>query len=199
MSAAFVGSVFIATSLDGFIARRDGSLDWLPGADGQPVITEGDYDGDYGYASFMASVDALLMGRATYDAVLGLGQWPYGETPVVVLTTRDLPLPDDPTAVVSAISGGAHDVARRLVEQGHPRVYIDGGRTIQQFLAAGLIRRLVISRLPMLLGEGIPLFGALSADVRLRHEATESFPTGLVQSSYRIDRPAGPEVATGIN
>ena len=187
MSATFVGSVFIATSLDGFIARRDGSLDWLPGADGQPATTEGDDDDDYGYASFVASVDALLMGRTTYDAVLGFGQWPYGATPVVVLTTRDLPLPDDPTAVVSAISGDALDVARRLVAQGHRHVYIDGGRTVQQFLAAGLIRRLVISRLPVLLGEGIPLFGALSADVRLRHETTESFPTGLVQSTYRID------------
>ena len=89
MRASFEGSVFIATSLDGFIARRDGSLDWLPGADGQPAAPDAPSDGDYGYASFLASVDALLMGRATYDAVLGFGEWPYGTRPVVVLTTSE--------------------------------------------------------------------------------------------------------------
>jgi dihydrofolate reductase len=187
MRASFEGSVFIATSLDGFIARRDGSLDWLPGADGQPADADAPSDGDYGYASFLASVDAILMGRATYDAVLGFGEWPYGTKPVVVLTTRDLVLPADPSAVVSGISGAAADVARRLVDEGRPRVYLDGGRTIQQFLAAGLVGRLVITRIPVLLGEGIPLFGPLSADLTLRHEATEAFASGLVQSTYRID------------
>jgi dihydrofolate reductase len=187
MRASFEGSVFIATSLDGFIARNDGSLDWLPGADGQPADPDASSDGDYGYAAFLASIDALLVGRATYDAVLGFGEWPYGTKPVVVLTTRDLVLPADPTAVVSAISGDVADVARRLVDEGRPRVYLDGGRTIQQFLAAGLVGRIVITRIPVLLGDGIPLFGPLPADVVLRHEATESFASGLVQSTYRID------------
>ncbi len=179
--------MFIAASLDGFIARRDGSLDWLPGANGQPADPAAPSDGDYGYASFLASVDSLLMGRATYDTVLGFAEWPYGTKPVAVLTTRDLVLPADPSAVVSAVSGDPAAVAARLVDQGRPRVYLDGGRTIQQFLAAGLVGRLVITRVPVLLGDGIPLFGPLPADVVLRHETTESFASGLVQSTYRID------------
>ena len=172
--------VFIATSLDGFIAREDGGIDWLPAGGGDPAAD------DYGYQQFFASVDALVMGRNTFELVRTFGAWPYGDTPVVVLTTRALELPRDLRARVTVMSGDPRDVAARLAERGLHRLYVDGGRTVQGFLAAGLVRRLVVTRIPILLGRGIPLFGPLPHDVRLVHVATRSWPTGLVQSEYEV-------------
>lgn len=168
-------SVFIATSLDGYIARRNGELDWLPGDDCEP----------HGYDEFIATVDALVMGRNTYETVLGFGVWPFGEKPVFALSTR--PIAAAPQgAVVERMSGQPSTIASQLDERGIGHAYIDGGITIQGFLREGLIQRLIITRIPVLLGEGIPLFGALPADVRLRHVATRHYPSGLVQSEYEI-------------
>jgi dihydrofolate reductase len=169
-------SVFIATSLDGFIAREDGDLDWLPA--GGPGDAE-----DYGYAAFMASIDTLLMGRATYDKVLSFGEWPFGGKRVVVLTHR----PIEPRAGVESIAGTPAEVAARLGATGARHVYVDGGRTIQAFLRAGLVQRLVLTRVPVLLGRGLPLFGPLERDVRLTHVSTRAYPSGLVQSEYAVE------------
>lgn len=177
-------SVYIATSLDGFIARADGELDWLTGGDG------GEPGEDYGYQEFMNSVDYLVMGRNTYEKVLTFGGWPYTGTPVVVMTSRPLNIPAELAGAVEGMSGSAEEVARRLEERGAQHVYVDGGRTIQGFLAAGLIQQLIVTRVPVLIGDGIPLFGPLPRDVRLRHVETRAFASGLVQSRYEVVNPA---------
>jgi dihydrofolate reductase len=176
-------SVFVATSLDGFIARADGRLDWLPGADGEPVSGE-----DHGYAAFMADVDAIILGRLTFETVLSFGRWPYGTRPVVVLANRSVAIPAERAGTVEATAGPPVEALRRLGARGAHHAYVDGGRTIQGFLAAGLIDRLIVTRVPVLIGGGVPLFGALPRDVRLRHVQTQAYPSGLVQSEYAIGR-----------
>ena len=169
-------SVFIATSLDGFIARQDGALDWLPAGGGEP----------HGYDEFIASVDTIVIGRKTFETVLTFADWPYGKKPVVVLSSKPADLVAPAGAVCEMMSGTPHEIVARLNQRGLKHLYIDGGVTIQRFLEAALIQRLIITRIPVLLGSGIPLFGFVSRDVRLEHVATRSYPSGLVQSEYLI-------------
>ncbi|MBV8543673.1 MAG: dihydrofolate reductase [Acidobacteria bacterium] len=169
-------SVFIATSLDGFIARENGAIDWLP-ANPEP----------HGYDEFIASVDAIVIGRKTFETVLAFGGWFYGKTPVVVLSSKAAELKAPEGANCDFMSGDPKEITARLDERGINHVYVDGGVTIQRFLEAGLIQSLIITRIPVLLGSGIPLFGPLSRDVRLTHVATRSFAEGLVQSEYTVD------------
>jgi len=168
-------SVFIATSLDGFIARANGDLDWLPPDGGEP----------HGYDEFLAAVDALVIGRKTFETVLTFASWPYGEKPVFVLSTRTL-APTPLGAVVERMSGHPADIMSQLAARGIHHVYVDGGITIQRFLQAGLIQRLIITRIPVLLGAGIPLFGTLQRDIVLRHVGTRQYASGLVQSEYVV-------------
>jgi dihydrofolate reductase len=169
-------SVFIATSLDGFIARANGELDWLPAGGGE----------EHGYEAFIATVDALVIGRKTYETVLGFDTWPYGVKPVYVLSTGTL-APAPPGAAVEQLSGAPAEIVAQLSARGIGHVYIDGGITIQGFLQAGLIQRLIITRIPVLLGAGIPLFGSLARDINLRHVGTRQYASGLVQSEYVVD------------
>jgi dihydrofolate reductase len=169
-------TVFMGASVDGYIARPDGALDFLPA---EPEA--------HGYEELMASVDALVFGRHTYETVLGFGgEWPYGEKPVFVLSSRALP-PPPAGAVVTHLSGEPAAIVAELESRGIVHAYLDGGIAAQRFLRAGLVQRLVVTRVPVLIGSGIPLFGPLPHDVRLRHVATRSFPSGLVQSEYAID------------
>jgi dihydrofolate reductase len=169
-------SVFIATSLDGFIARPDGALDWLPAGGGEP----------HGYEEFIATVDGIVIGRKTYETVLAFDAWPYDTKPVVVLTSKPS-MPKAPAgAVCDVLAGRPVEIVARLSARGMTHLYVDGGITIQGFLEAGLIQRVIITRVPVLLGSGIPLFGPLSRDVRLDHVTTRSFPSGLVQSEYTV-------------
>jgi dihydrofolate reductase len=168
-------SVFIATSLDGFIARTDGRLDWLP-ENPEP----------HGYMEFIATVDAIVIGRKTFETVLAFEAWPYGEKQVIVLTTRPSAVAAPAGSVCDAMGGSPHEIVARLAERGLKHLYIDGGETIQRFLEAGLIQSLVITKIPVLLGSGIPLFGKVSRDIRLEHVATRSYPSGIVQSEYVI-------------
>lgn len=169
-------SVFIATSLDGFIARANGGLDWLPPGGGE----------EHGYDAFIATVDALVIGRNTFETVLSFDPWPYGTKPVFVLTTRPLPVPAPVGALVERMSGDPLDIVAQLAARGVRHIYVDGGITIQRFLEAGLIQRLTITRIPVLLGTGIPLFGPVSRDIALRHVATRQYASGLVQSEYVV-------------
>ena len=172
-------SVFIGTSLDGFIARANGDLDFLPPGGGEP----------HGYDEFMATVDALVIGRKTFETVLTFDAWPYGEKPVFVLSTR--PLARAPVgAVVERMSGTPDDIASQLTARGIRHIYVDGGITIQRFLQAGLIQRLIITRVPVLIGAGIPLFGPLKRDITLEHVATRQYASGLVQSEYVVQTSA---------
>jgi dihydrofolate reductase len=169
-------SVFIATSLDGFIARPDGALDWLPVNGGEP----------HGYDEFMATVDALVIGRKTFETVLTFNAWPYGTKPVIVLSTSMTELKAPEGAVCDLMAGTPREIVTRLAQRGMKHLYVDGGVTIQGFLEAGLIQRLIMTRIPVLLGSGIPLFGALPHDIRLEHVATRSYSSGMVQSEYVI-------------
>lgn len=172
-------SVYIATSLDGFIAREDGDLDWLEENGGETAE-------DYGYQQFMDTVDVLVMGRNTYEKVLNFGEWPYGAKPVVVLSGRSLEIPEHLAKSVETMAGSPGEVVGRLAQRGASRLYIDGGKTIQAFLNARLIQRLIITRIPVLIGAGIPLFGPLAGDIKLRHIETRSFRNGFVQSEYEV-------------
>ncbi|MEA2339594.1 MAG: hypothetical protein QOE82_3601 [Thermoanaerobaculia bacterium] len=169
-------SVFIATSLDGFIARENGAIDWLP-ANPEP----------HGYDEFIASVDAIVIGRKTFETVLAFGGWFYGKKLVVVLSSHASELKAPEGANCEFMSGNPKDIVATLDQRGVKHAYIDGGVTIQRFLEAGLIQRLIITRIPILLGSGIPLFGPLSHDVRLTHIATRAFAEGFVQSEYAIE------------
>lgn len=184
------GHVYIGTSLDGFIARPEGEIDWL-----EAVPVEGE---DHGYDAFMAGVDGLIIGRGTYETALGFGDWPYHK-PVVVLSRslreRDVPRHLGPG--VWTTSGDPDAVMAELAAVGWRRAYVDGGQVIQSFLRAGLIADMVVTRLPILIGQGRPIFGELARDIMLKHVETRAFPSGLVQSRYSVAAstaavPAGP-------
>jgi dihydrofolate reductase len=173
-------SVFIAASLDGYIARSDGAIDWL-------MAIEDPEGEDYGFVDFMKTVDTIVMGRHTYDKVIELGGWHYGATPVVVLTSRRPTLPAAPqSAVVEPMSGHPREIVARLDARGAQHLYVDGGQTIQAFLREGLIQQMTVTRIPTIIGSGIRLFGEVPRDIRARHVATQSFPNGLVQSRYEL-------------
>jgi len=168
-------SVFVGTSVDGFIARPNGDLDWLPEGGGEP----------HGYDEFMASVDAIVIGRKTFEKVLTLGPWPYGGKRVVVLSSRPVDL-SAAGGAVEQMAGPPAEIVSQLAATGAHHLYVDGGITIQGFLRAGLVQRLTITRVPVLIGDGVPLFGTLPRDIRLRHVATRHYPSGLVQSEYEV-------------
>ncbi len=130
-------------------------------------------------------MDALVIGRKTFETVLGFGGWAYGKKPVFVLSGRSI-APAPPGAVVEQMAGAPADIASQLEARGIKNVYVDGGITIQRFLQAGLIHRLIITRVPVLIGTGIPLFGPLQRDIPLKHVATRHFASGLVQSEYAV-------------
>jgi dihydrofolate reductase len=178
MSTTTTFHVFIATSLDGFIARPDGGLDWLAAFQG---------DGDNGYGAFVAGTDAIVMGRGTFEAVLGFGEWPYA-LPVIVMS-RTLTVADLPAALkekVEILSDTPEELAQRLGARGWRRVYVDGGQLVQAFLRAGLVADMAIFRMPVLLGEGRRLFGPVAQDIRLETVAATILPTGAVRTDYRV-------------
>jgi dihydrofolate reductase len=169
-------SVFVGTSLDGFIARPNGALDFLPPDGGE----------SHGYNEFIASVDAIVIGRKTFETVLTLGPWPYGSKRVVVLSSRPLDLSAAVGGLVEQMAGPPAQIVSQLAASGAHHLYVDGGITIQEFLRAGLVHRLTITRVPVLIGDGIPLFGTLPHDIRLRHLATRQYASGLVSSEYEV-------------
>jgi dihydrofolate reductase len=175
-------TVFVGLSVDGFIARPDGGLDWLPNSGAGDEMAEGE---DHGYEALMDRTDALVMGRATYDKVLEFDvPWPY-EKPVFVLTHREIKvIPEG--ADVEAIEGDPFSVIGVLARRKFKHLYIDGGQVVQEWLAAGAVDELILTRVPVLIGEGIPLFGPVLDDIRLEHVATQVFPGHLVQSKYNV-------------
>jgi dihydrofolate reductase len=187
-------SVFIATSLDGFISRTDGSLDWLERAN--RAVPKGE---DLGYARFMSMVEGIVLGRTTFEQVLTYEKWPYGAIPLFVLSRTLKSLPAHVPASVSLSAEDPVKLVARLVSQGLDHLYVDGGKCIQSFLAAGLIDELTITLIPVLIGNGNPLFGLLPGDVRLELLSSQAYDFGYVQSTYRIvmkhslqKAPAGP-------
>ena len=168
--------VYIATSLDGFIATADGGVDWLD------EIPNPDQS-DFGYAEFMRSIDAIVMGRNSFEKVLTFVSWPY-DKPVFVLSNRLNSVPDNLAATVEIVSGSLKELVDCLAQRGYHNLYIDGGRTIQSFLAEDMIDTMIITKVPVLLGDGIPLFGRLTGKLQFKHEKTEIFNNMLVKSIY---------------
>jgi len=169
-------SVFVGTSVDGFIARPSGEFDFLPEGGGEP----------HGYNEFIATVDTIVLGRKTFETVLTLGVWPYEDKRVVVLSSRPLELPAVHGRVVEQMTGPPAEIVSTLASRGSRHAYVDGGVTIQRFLRAGLVQSLTITRVPVLIGEGIPLFSTLPRDIRRRHVSTQSYRSGLVKTEYQV-------------
>jgi dihydrofolate reductase len=173
-------SVFVGASVDGFIARKNGSVDFLAEEEAGP----------YGFEQFLETIDAHLVGRRTFDWVRGWmrahgGRWPF-EKPVFVLSGRPARLKIPKGVNCEVMKGTPARVLSRLARRGFRSLYVDGGKTIQAFLRAGRVNRLIVTRVPVLIGDGIPLFGALPHDVRLRHVRTRVLRKRFVQTEYRV-------------
>jgi len=172
--------VFIAASLDGFIARLNGDIDWL--------INAGDTNDpeDYGYGKFIATVDCIVLGRRSFEKVLSFPQWPYAGIRVVVISSTLNTIPEQAAGKAELSAGPVEALAAKLRAEGHDRIYIDGGKTVQSFLGAGLVTDMTITRIPILIGSGLPLFGELPGDIHLDHVETKAFRSGFVQSHYEL-------------
>ena len=182
MTAPFTGHVFLGMSVDGFIARLDGDIAWLTGGADENSGPDDGEGGDFGFAEFLSGIDALVMGRATYDVIAPFGEWPYQGRPVHVLSTTLEPGADTRITLHRTFD----EAVAAVTAAGYRRVYVDGGRTVHQFLRAGLVADLTLSRVPVLIGTGHTPFGELAADIPLAHERTRTFPGGMVQSTYRV-------------
>lgn len=177
-------AVFIATSLDGFIARPDARIDWLERA--HATITAGE---DCGYAAFMRDVDAMVMGSGTFDTIKDFNPWPYGTVDVRVVSRSMTALPTGILPTVSLTTASPAELARTLRAEGRRKVYVDGGQMIQSFLREGLIDELTITTIPVLIGQGRRLFGDIADDIPLRLTSSQSWSFGFVQSTYEVIRP----------
>ena len=134
----------------------------------------------------MDSVDVVVMGRNTYEVVLASGRWPYGSKRVVVLSSKLSEIPEESPDTVELRSCSPAELVGELLESGAKHLWVDGGITIQGFLNAGLIDEIVVTRVPVLIGKGIPLFGPVDKDLKLQHVDTRSFANGFVQSRYEV-------------
>ncbi|ROV57487.1 dihydrofolate reductase [Vibrio ponticus] len=171
--------VYIATSIDGFIADKNNQVDWLhdtpnPNLDGS----------DFGFAAFMQQVDALVMGRNTFEMVASFDcDWPYTK-PVFVLSNTLSSIPSEYQDKVFLVKGDLKQVVAELNQQGYQHLYIDGGKTVQSFLEQDLIDEMIITTIPVVLGGGVLLFGELAAPLKFTHVATERFLDCLVQNHF---------------
>lgn len=170
--------VYIATSLDGYIATEDGGIDWLS-------EIPNPNNSDYGFNDFIQKIDAIVMGRNTFEKVLSFGQWPYPKK-VFILSNKLKKVPEELTDKVEIIAGDIKSVTADLNKRGFLNLYIDGGKTIQSFLKENLIDEMIITRIPILLGSGIPLFGKLEKIIRFDVVETEILDDLLVKSHYKI-------------
>ncbi|TGL85276.1 dihydrofolate reductase [Leptospira congkakensis] len=170
---------FIASSLDGFIARADGSIDWLTS---QEYTLE---KNDFGYSSFMAGIDCIIMGRTTFETVLSFETYPFVSIPVYVLT-RNSSYKFESDYQIEIFHGNLCELNSKLETQQIKVAYVDGGQLIQSFINESLLNELTITQIPILLGSGLPLYGNLTKETKLKHIQTQSFLNGFVQSTYQI-------------
>ncbi|XP_020908225.1 uncharacterized protein LOC110246249 [Exaiptasia diaphana] len=184
-------SVFIATSSDGYIATHDGDVGWLDIA-GKKGVDMGEH-ADMGFFSYMASVDCLIMGRKCMEKLSSFNltpeQWPYGDTPIFVLSRTLKDAPGNLKDKVEMCSESIPDLISRLESQGFQHAYVDGGMIITSFLNLGLIEEMIITRAPILLGDGIPLFGKTEKHIQLENARAVAFPNDFVQLKYTVSYP----------
>jgi dihydrofolate reductase len=167
--------VYIGTSLDGFIARKDGDIDWLTQFANEEAINA--------YQELMNRIDAIVIGRGTFDKVLTFPSWPYEKT-VFVLSSSIKQVPERVKEKVSILATKPRELLSYLTEKGFSSIYVDGGKVIQDFLKENLIDELIISKVPVVIGNGIPLFGYLDKDIQFNHVKTVVASNGLVRSYY---------------
>jgi dihydrofolate reductase len=172
-------SVYIGTSLDGFIAKTDGNIDWLTQYANDDAI--------HAYEEFVTGIDAVVIGRGTFEKILTFPSWPY-EKKVFVLSTSLTQLPNKLQDKATLLSMKPKELLSYLSGMGFSSVYVDGGKVIQSFLKEDVIDDLIISKVPVLIGNGIPLFGFLSADLKFKHMRSETQSNGLVRSYYKRER-----------
>ena len=181
-------SVYIATSADGFIARNDGSVDWLETA-GNP--SAGTTDSYVELPEYMTNVDCMIMGRHCMDMISGFNltpeQWPYGDTRIIVLSNTVKTPPENLAGKVEMYSGDISELLAKLESEGHKHAYIDGGTTIQAFLNIRAIDEMTLTQIPVLIGEGKPLFGKVAQDIRLTEAKAVACPSNYVQIHYKVD------------
>lgn len=168
--------IYIATSLDGFIAASDGSIDWL-------YEIPNPEQSDYGYAELMSGIDAVVMGRNTFDKVLTFGEWVY-DKPVFVLSNTLKQIPEEIIGKAEIINGNVKDLVKKLNRLGYKNLYVDGGGAIQSFLKEDLIDEMIITRIPIILGSGFPLFKHIDKRLKFKHQKTEIYNNTLVKSHY---------------
>ena len=182
-------SVFIAVSVDGFIARESGDVDWLS-TSGNLEADMSD-NPDMGFQVFINTVDCMIMGRGCMEVISNMNltdeQWPYGKIPIYVLTTTLSTLPDNVSARMKIYSGDIKTLVSKLDREGFNNTYIDGGKTVQSFLNAQLITDICLTRVPILLGQGKSLFGSTLQDIYLEQAKSEAFANDFVQTSYRVN------------
>ncbi|MBC7006610.1 dihydrofolate reductase [Photobacterium sp. BZF1] len=169
--------VYIATSLDGYIADKNGNLDWLhsiPNPEGN----------DFGFADFMDRVDALVMGRNTFETVCGFDcEWPYSK-PVFVISNSLNTIPNNYKDKAFLVNGELRDILTELNSKGFNDLYIDGGKTVQSFMAEGLIDEMIITTIPVILGGGTPLFGETASPVNFALKHSEVLLDTIVKNHY---------------
>ncbi len=177
-------SVYIGTSLDGFIAREDGDIGWLD--DANKKVTPGE---DFGFNSFLESVDLIIMGRKTFEQVIPFDQWPYKDTKMIVLTSKNIEIPEKlkKTVTTSNISS-PEQLIKELSDQPINHIYVDGGIVIQDFLLAGLVDEITVTIVPILIGKGKSFSGLISKDLYLQHSKTTVYDFGFVQNKYKINK-----------
>lgn len=174
--------VYLGCSLDGFIARKDGAVDFLDAVDPAPE------DEDYGWHDYISGIDALIMGRNSYDMVLGFGQWHYGNRKVMVLTTRDIEIPDFIEGEIIPFEGKPEDAIAHMNGLGCENIYVDGGKVVQDFINAELVDELIITIVPIIIGEGIPLFANINVEKRLDLKNVTKYDNGLLSLHYSLKK-----------
>jgi dihydrofolate reductase len=167
--------VFLGVSLDGYIARIDGSLDFLDSYQ--------DGNEDYGYSDFIKNIDVILMGRKTFEKVISFDEWPYS-IPVYVATNKGIVIPEKLKNICHTIGGSPSEIINIFKTKNFKNIYIDGGITIQAFLLENLIDEITISRLPVLIGDGIPLFSKNQKEIHFIHKETIVYKNGIIKSLY---------------
>ncbi|CAA0099526.1 putative protein YyaP [BD1-7 clade bacterium] len=184
-------SVFIATSVDGFIAKPDGDVAWLHTAGNAEADMAN--NADMGMAHYLATVDCLIMGRKCMEVISNMNltpeQWPYGDIRIIVLSQTLTQAPDNMKGKVEMFGGDLFELVSNLKASGHQHAYVDGGATIQSFINLRLISEMTITRAPVLLGEGIPLFGKTDDDIKLEHACAVAYPNDFIQEKYLVHYP----------
>ena len=171
--------MYIGTSLDGFIARKDGNLDWLVKFQSQEIFSS--------YEEFIRNIDAIVIGRGTFETVLTYPSWPYDKK-VFVLSRSIKQLPEKIGEKATLVSARPQELLNRLAKEGCSNIYVDGGKVIQDFLREDCIDELIVTKVPVLIGNGIPLFGVLDKDLPFEHKETTVLSNGLVRSHYERKR-----------